>query len=218
VTSITQPKTETAAALRADARRNRKRVLQAAREEFARHGLEAQVDEIARKAKVGVGTVYRHFPTKYTLAEAIAADYFAQLAGMARLACEEPDPWKAFAGFMREAAAMQAGDLALTQVISAVPEVMHEAARCREDLHEAIAELVARAQKVGELRKDVVSSDVPMLMCSIGRASRPGEPGPSDWERLLAIVLDGLRAAGKRRAKLPAPRGGSCQTDTGPPK
>jgi AcrR family transcriptional regulator len=210
VTSITQPKSETPGVLRADARRNRKRVLRSAREEFAKHGLDAQVDEVARKAGVGVGTVYRHFPTKYALAEAIAADYFGQLAAAARLACEERDPWKAFAGFMHEAAAMQAGDLALTQVISAVPEAMHEAARCREDLHEAIAELVSRAQKEGELRKDVVSSDVPMLMCSIGRASRPGEPGPSDWERLLAIVLDGLRAPGKRRARLPASRADSC--------
>jgi hypothetical protein len=105
---------------------------------------------------------------------------------------------------------MQAGDLALSQVITAVPEAMHEAAQRRDDLHEAIAELVARAQKAGELRKDVASSDVPMLMCSIGRASRPGEPGPSDWERLLAIVLDGLRAPGKKRSKLPAPRSRGC--------
>jgi AcrR family transcriptional regulator len=168
------------------------------------------VDEIARKAGVGVGTVYRHFPTKYALAEAIASDYFAQLAAAARVACEERDPWKAFAGFMHEAAAMQAGDLALSQVITAVPEAMREAAQRRDDLHEAIAELVARAQKAGELRKDVVSSDVPMLMCSVGRASRPGEPGPSDWERLLAIVLDGLRAPGERRSKLPPPRSIGC--------
>jgi AcrR family transcriptional regulator len=97
VTSVTRGRERP---LRADARRNRERVLDAARDCFARHGLDAQMDDIARAAKVGVGTVYRHFPTKEALAEAIAADHFDHLAASAREALENPDPWEGFSAFL----------------------------------------------------------------------------------------------------------------------
>ena len=186
---------------RADARRNRARVLEAARTCFAESGLEAQVDEIARCAGVGVGTVYRHFPTKEALYEALASDHFLRLAATAREALGGADSWEAFSGFMRRAAELQASDRALA-------EVMRDAARGREDLHSAVAELVARAQAAGSLRLDVVPADVPMLMCGIGRATRSaGGPGMS-WERYLAIVLDGLRVGG--RSELPPPPEEGC--------
>ena len=182
---------------RADARRNRERVLESARECYARSGLDAQVDEIARGAGVGVGTVYRHFPTKEALSTALAADHFRRLAARARAALEHDDPWEGFSEFMRRAAEQQAGDRALSEVMAAQPDVMREAAMNRADLHEAVAELVARAQAAGKLRADVVPGDVPMLMCGLGRAMRTqsGEPWMS-WQRYLAIVLDGLRAPG----------------------
>jgi AcrR family transcriptional regulator len=193
---------------RADARRNRARVLEAARSCFAESGLEAQVDEIARCAGVGVGTVYRHFPTKEALYEALAADHFLRLAATAREALGEADPWEAFSGFMRRSAELQASDRALAEVMAAQPGVMRDAARNREDLHSAVAELVSRAQAAGSLRPDVVPADVPMLMCGIGRATRSaGAPGIS-WERYLAVVLDGLRAEG--RSALPAPLSDRC--------
>src|SRR4051794_29920430 len=114
---MTTPPTTTPAPeqkqMRADARRNRERVLVAARQCFARSGLDAQVDDIARAAEVGVGTVYRHFPTKEALAEAIAADHFDRLAASAREALENPDPWEAFSTFLRSSAQVQAGDRAL---------------------------------------------------------------------------------------------------------
>jgi AcrR family transcriptional regulator len=188
---------------RADALRNRARVLEAARECFAASGAEAQIDEIARCAGVGVGTVYRHFPTKEALYEALAADHFRVLADMAREALDGADPWHAFSGFMRRSAQLQARDRALAEVMAVQPGVMRDAARNREDLHAAVAQLVSRAQAAGTMRPDVVPADVPMLMCGIGRATRAGGATEMSWERYLAIVLDGLRVAG--RSALPAP-------------
>jgi AcrR family transcriptional regulator len=179
-------------------------VLEAARAVFAERGLEAQMDDIAQKAELGVGTVYRHYPTKEALVEALADDHFRRLAESARAALEEEDPWDGFCGFMRRSAEVQANDLALAEVMGEQPDAMCRAAERRADLHEAVAELVARAQQAGKLRRDVLPADVPMLMCGVGRATRVGSRGPTmSWQRYLAIVLEGLRAPGS--AALPDP-------------
>lgn len=190
--------------LRADARRNRERVIEAARACFAEYGLEAQMDDIAQKAGVGVGTVYRHFPTKEALVEAIAEQRFARLAAYAREALGEPDPWEAFSSLMWRGARLQAEDRAVAQVMASQPGAMSKAARERTDLYESTSELIRRAQKAGVLRKDVVTDDVPMIMCGLGRIIEgAGGPGPlASWERYLAIVMDGLRAQGAS-GKLP---------------
>ena len=191
--------------LRADARRNHDRVLKAARWCFAANGLQAQMDDIATRAGVGVGTVYRHFPTKEALVEALAADHFRHLAESAREALDVIDPWEGFCGFMYRSAELQAKDLALAEVMAAQPELMRQAAIERTDLHEAVAELVARAQKAGKLRADVVPDDVPMLMCGLGRMTRvDSKSSASSWQRYVAIVLDGLRSPGNS----PLPPGG----------
>ena len=188
--------------LRSDARRNRQRVLEAARDCFADAGLDAQMDDIAGRAEVGVGTVYRHFPTKQALAEAIALDHFDRLAASAREALEEADPWDGFSNFLRRSGQEQAGDRALAEVMAAEPEVMCDAASRRPDLHEALGDLVTRAQDAGKLRHDVVPADIPMLICGIGRATLAGSKGPTMCcERYIEIVLDGLRAPGS--AELP---------------
>jgi AcrR family transcriptional regulator len=178
--------------LRADARRNRERVLGAARECFAAGGLESQIDDVARCAGVGVGTIYRHFPTKDALVEALAEEYFENLAAAAAAGLEEEDPWEGFAGFVRRAAELQADDRALAQVMAARPDAMCDAATAREDLRLSIAGLVTRAHRAGVLRRDVKSTDIPMIACGVGRAGQVGPPG--DWRRYLQVVLDGLRA------------------------
>jgi AcrR family transcriptional regulator len=195
---------DTAPAMRADARRNRQKVLRAGRRCLADDGLDAQMEDIARRAKVGIGTVYRHFLTKDELVEALAAERFKGLTEKAREALGNPNPWAGFADFMHYSASLQANDRALSEIMGARPEMMSAAAE-DSGLFEPLSELVAKAQQAGTLRPDVVPEDVPMLVCGLARAPRRGSKGPEmNWERYLGIVLDGLRAPAI--TKLPPPR------------
>jgi AcrR family transcriptional regulator len=182
--------------LRADARRNREAIIEAARARFAEEGLEAQIDDIARDAGVGVGTVYRHFPTKEDLVEALAMARFSTLAELAREAIADPDPWRAFSGYMRRSAELQAQDLALSEAMASRPGMMGMAAE-RAGMPELMDELVERAKKAGVVRADADWQDVPMMICGLGRITQGAEEVPfMNWERLLAVLLDGIRAPG----------------------
>jgi AcrR family transcriptional regulator len=180
---------------RADARRNHKRVLDAAREQFAEHGVEAQVDDIARAAGVGVGTVYRHFPTKDALLEALAADRFIRLTEWAQEALDAGDAWEGFCAFLRRSAELQANDRALSALMSE-RDSFEGAARESEQLIAATQALVDRAQRSGELRPEITANDVAMLMCGLGSSCGPhgfaGRHGMG-WERYLEILIAGLR-------------------------
>lgn len=180
--------------LRADARRNRDAVLEAAKGLCAQQGLDAQMPDIAKAAKVGVGTVYRHFPTKEDLIRALADERFRRLAERAEAALEEEDAWEAFEGFIRFAAEIQVEDRGLCEVMGSRPEVMQAAAEAA-GLNELSDQLVKRAKRSGELRSDVTWEDVPMIACALGRITQ-AEVGPAAgrWPRLLRIILDGLRA------------------------
>jgi AcrR family transcriptional regulator len=178
--------------LRADARRNREAILRAARHIFAKHGSQAQIDDVAKRAKVGVGTVYRHFPTKEALFEALAADKFDRLAQYAEESMEIEDPWEALVTFLKQAAALQANDRALSEVFRDHGDFMVCAAEeC--GLTELGDRLVQRAQDAGVLRKDIRGSDLGMICCSLGDL---GAVPVWSWERMLDIVLDGLRPDG----------------------
>jgi AcrR family transcriptional regulator len=178
--------------LRADARRNRVAILRAARAVFARHGRDAQMDDVARRAKVGVGTLYRHFPTKEALLEALAEDRFHQLAEYARAALEIDDPWQAFVTFVERGVALHANDLALSQAFAEKPGLMRASA-AKADLGPLIERLVDRAKTAGVLRAEARWEDVPMIFCSLGHVHGPPR---ASWQRMLALVLDGLRAPG----------------------
>jgi len=176
--------------MRADARRNRERILAAARTCFAEHGLDAQVDDVAATAGVGVGTVYRHFPTKDALIEALADEHFSWLAERARAALEEPDAWTALHDFLWAAGRHKQHDQALAEVLAAAPAEVRSAVIGRTRLDAAVAALVERAQSAGAVRADAQPADVGMLMCALGHVRAMG----MDWERYLRIVIDGLRA------------------------
>jgi AcrR family transcriptional regulator len=182
---------------RADARRNRKRILEASRELFAEHGFDAQIDDIARAAGVGVGTVYRHFPNKADMLQALIQERFAGLADAAREGIENPDPWEGFAGFMRYSAEVMARDRSLSEAMFERPEMMRAGAE-GVGMPELLPRLISRAQEAGRLRQEVIWEDVPGLICGMGRALSKGVIGPHEmsWERYLAIILDGLRAPG----------------------
>jgi AcrR family transcriptional regulator len=182
--------------LRADARRNRQLVLDAARACFAKDGIEAQMDDIASCAGVGVGTVYRHFETKEALVEALAADYFAQEAALAEQALTVEDPWEAFSGFMRNGAEVLAQNRALAQISADRPEFMKEAAvnADRElGFFGSLETLIARAKDAGVLREDFRLEDIPAIMCSLG-ALQISRGAYANWRRVLGFALDGLRA------------------------
>jgi AcrR family transcriptional regulator len=190
--------------LRADARRNHASVLDAAKQLFAEQGLDAQMPDIAKAAGVGVGTVYRHFPTKDDLIEALVVERFERIAERGRGALDEAkeDPWEAFCEFMRFSVGLQANDRALSQVMTSRPEVM-EAHAVDSGTLECSERLLTLAQKAGALRKDAEVEDIPMIICGLGHvthAASAGKMAPGmSWERFLAIVLDGLRAPGSRK-------------------
>jgi AcrR family transcriptional regulator len=202
MTTVTETK-PAAPALRADARRNRQAVVAAAKKLFADEGLDAQMPDVARKAKVGVGTVYRHFPTKEDLIAALAAERFERLAEKAREGVEAEDPWEGLCEFIRFAARIQADDRGLCEVMGSRPEVMNASALA-VGLDELCDRLVKRAQRSGELRRDIEWEDIPMIACSLGRITA-AEAGPAigRWPRLVEIIIDGLRAPGS--SKLPKP-------------
>ena len=188
--------------MRADARRNRARVLEAARICFAEGGLDAQVDDVARRAGVGVGTVYRHFPTKDALLRALADDHFERMESLLREVEDQPDAWDAFSSFVWRAAEMMAADRGLAQVLAERPEAMGEAAEAREGLQPAVEALVARGKKAKVLRADFEWWDVPMMMCVLGHAVQAQGPN-MNLDRYVTLLLDGVRTKGS--TPLPAP-------------
>jgi AcrR family transcriptional regulator len=190
-------------ALRADARRNREAVLAAAKQLFRELGLEAQMPDVAKAADVGVGTVYRHFPTKEDLIAALVAEHFERLRQQMALSLEMEDAWRGVAKFLRFAARVQADDRGLCEVMGSRPDLMDAAARAA-GLPELCDRLVKRAQRQGELRRDLTWEDIPMIACGFGAISQAAVgPAVGRWPRLVEIILDGLRAPGS--AKLPRP-------------
>ena len=187
--------------LRADARRNREAVIAAAKRLFADEGLEAQMPDVAKVARVGVGTVYRHFPTKEDLIAVLVAQRFERLAEKAREGLEAEDAWQGICEFIRFSAEIQADDRGLCEVMGSRPDLM-EAAALEVGLPELCDRLVKRAQRSGDLRRDLAWEDVPMIACGLGRITQ-ADVGPAKgrWPRLVEIILDGLRAPGS--AKLP---------------
>jgi len=180
--------------LRADARRNREAVLAAARERFSAEGLHCQMEDIARCAGVGVGTVYRHFPNKNDLVAALVADRFQRLAERAEAALAEEDPWQAFCDLIRHSAAVQMRDRALSEFMASQPDLGQEAA-VASGLADLTEQLMTKAQRGGGMRKDAVIEDVPTLICGLCAitAGAAGSMPELNWERYVEIMLDGLR-------------------------
>jgi AcrR family transcriptional regulator len=179
---------------RADARRNRERVLAAAREQFAEHGLDLHMEQIARTAGVGVGTVYRHFPAKEDLLQALADERFAHFAETARAALDDPDPWNGFCELLRECGRVTAEDRALSEAMDQLQQCCSEAAE-KARLNELTQQLIERAQAAGTMRPDFSIDDIPSLMRGLARATAPQDDGPPaiSWERYVEILLAGLR-------------------------
>jgi AcrR family transcriptional regulator len=175
----------------------------AARAVFAEQGRDAQMDDVARRADVGVGTVYRHFPTKDALLTALSDEMFAVVAAHVRTLVDHEDAWEAFVEAMWFGGEKTAGDRAFTEVMAASSALAPRLCPGQEDLIVTVGGLIERAKAQGRMRPDVVVDDVPLLMCGVGSASGMPHPAPAAWRRHLAIILDGLRA---EAASGPLPR------------
>ena len=180
--------------MRRHARRNHERLVEAAREVFGEQGVEAPLDAIARRAGVGIGTLYRHFPTREALVEAIFERRIGELVAVADAALAEPDGWTAFAGLLERTLALQAGDRVLKEVFVRHPPPAGRLASAREGLRRRCEEVLARAQAEGALRADFTFADLALLLWSFRPViDATAALGPDLWRRHLHLLLDGLR-------------------------
>jgi AcrR family transcriptional regulator len=182
---------------RADARRNRERIVEAARAAFAEQGPDAQIDDIARRAEVGVGTVYRHFPTKDALVAELIRLKLTALRDRARRKLDQGgDPGAAFRGFLQEQAEVIAKDAALQRMLWAeTEEAMAPVAPLFDEVNQAVGELIRRAKEAGAVRLDLEVDDVRTFMCGLGAIMAADARGVMrfDWRRQFEFMLDGLR-------------------------
>jgi AcrR family transcriptional regulator len=192
--------------LRRDAERNRQRILEAASELFAQRGLDVTLDQVAARAGVGVGTVYRRFPDKEELIDALFEDRIADIARFAQEALDDPDPWRGFVGFMERSCDRHTTNRGLQQVVFSTAHGQERVAHAREQIAPLVGRMIERAQAAGQLRGDLAPTDVPMLQFMVGAAALyAGDVGPELWRRMFTIVVDGLRA--ERATPTPPPVG-----------
>jgi AcrR family transcriptional regulator len=181
--------------LRADARRNRERILASAREVFSESGAEAQIDDVARRAGVGVGTVYRHYPTKEALLVELVREKFRMLTAAGRAALERPgEPFDVLTDLLRDNATTLGNDAAMQQAVAgAGDQVWVQAATEQQELMTVTEALLQPAREAGTIRADVTADDIGMLMSGV--CSTMAHPAPGfDWHRHLELVIDALRS------------------------
>jgi AcrR family transcriptional regulator len=182
-------------ALRADAQRNRARMLEAAHTVFQRDGLSAQMDAIAAEAGLGVGTLYRQFPTREALIDVLISERLQQLVASAETAADNADPWMGVEDLVWRFATFEAEDRGMADILSdhrsramdtpdaPVAAFMHH-----------LSSAVARAQSAGAMRADISAIDVLTAVCGVGKMVSPVSANdPEQWRRLVRVLLDGLR-------------------------
>jgi AcrR family transcriptional regulator len=180
--------------LRADARRNRERIISASRELFAREGPHTQMDEIAAHAGVGIGTVYRHFPTKEALLTAMVRDRFQEFAELAILAEEIPDPLEALESVIRRSAEAVEGDMGFQLAMMGSNELEWEGIEEQKAaLAQVVTRIIARAIAADVVRDDFTFEDFGMVMCGI-TSTMYYKPGNASWLRHLEIIMGGICA------------------------
>jgi AcrR family transcriptional regulator len=173
---------------------------------FTEQGLEASLDEVARQAGVGVGTVYRRFRTKEELVEALFEDRVDAVAALAERAAEEPDPWTGLASFMEQMAELLAGDLGLRQLLMFATYGQDRVAYARQRNAPLVQGLIERAQAAGQVRPDLMVTDIPFLVFVLTEAAQIARPTRPDlWRRYLALILDGMRPVREDLTPLPVP-------------
>ena len=186
--------TPTERPLRKDAERNRQRILAAAGEVFAERGLGVTLDDIARAAGVGVGTVYRRFPDKGTLIDALFAQRIEALCDIAEEALDIPDAWEALVFYFEKGSQLQARDRGLKELLTCSTHGGAGVAEAKVRLRTNVTAVYDRAKAAGVLRADVAPFDSPIIHFMLGAVmDRSREVEPELWRRYLGLMLDGLR-------------------------
>lgn len=179
--------------LRADAERNRQRIVEAAKTLFAERGVDVAVEDIAAAAGVGIGTFYRRFPDRESLVEAVFETKFERMVQAARDAHEIDDPWEAFKYFVVTVARMHATDRGLKDVVLSSDRGREKVAEFRSIIQPLAGALLERAKAAGALREDVGAFDIPMIHQAVSAiADITRDVSPEYYERTLTLLVDGL--------------------------
>jgi AcrR family transcriptional regulator len=194
--TMTSSSAQAGTPMRSDARRNRERLLAAATTAFSEHGADAPLEDIARRAGVGIGTLYRHFPTRLALQEGVFRNQVDAVCARGReLACA-PSPGDAFFAWLHALSGYLATKRGLSRaLIENLGRDSELISSCSQMMKTTAAELLARAQEAGAVRADVSDMDVMRLVHGIAVAT---EHAPADADRLLSLMLDGLRTPPSR--------------------
>lgn len=198
MTQATTPDAAPARPLRKDAARNRELLIAAAREVFARRGMEASLDDVARHAGLGVGTAYRHFTNKYELLAALMTQTINQIVEEAERAAAMDDPWRGLVSFLEATVAVQARDRGLREVLMGVhdPEQLEQV---QERMSVPLSDIVRRAKRAGVVRRDLEQTDLGLIiamLCTVTEIA--GDTEPELWRRYLVLALDGIKPGGSK--------------------
>jgi AcrR family transcriptional regulator len=180
---------------RRDAQRNHALLVAAARAVFAERGVEAQLDEIARRAGLGIGTLYRHFPTREALVEAVFAERVDEFLAVAEAALAETDAWAGLVSFLEGTLVLQTGDRVLKEIFLRYPPGEGRLAETRRQMRQLFEQILDRAHAQGVLRSDFAVPDLALLLWSFAPViDATAETAPNVWRRHLHWLLDGLRS------------------------
>jgi AcrR family transcriptional regulator len=183
--------------LRRDAQRNRERILAAAKQLFAERGIDATLDDVAARAGVGVGTVYRRYPNKDALLDELYEEGIIEFVTLAEESLANPDAWQALIGFIERIEEGFAANRALEQLVMRSTRVRERRAHAREQLMAPIAAVIERAKADGRLRSDFEAGDIAMIHTMLSAVVREThDTSPDLWRRYLGLIVDGLADQG----------------------
>ncbi|MFF3501554.1 TetR/AcrR family transcriptional regulator [Streptomyces sp. NPDC003247] len=198
------PRETPARPLRADAERNRLRIIAAAQAVFAERGLDVTVDDIARHAGVGVGTAYRRFANREELIEAVFESELQRITALAEQALAHEDPWDGFVQCLVTTAQQFADNRGLREILLEGAHGNSRGTATRERLTPVVGAVIKRAQQAGMLRDDIEPTDFPLFQIMLGAVTEHSRTvAPDLWKRYLTVLMDGLRRDRDRPTPLP---------------
>jgi AcrR family transcriptional regulator len=201
-----EPAADPVRPLRRDAEQNRQRILRAAAEVFTGRGLQASLDDVARHAGVGVGTVYRRFPDKESLVEALFEERLGQVAAIAGQALAEPDSWTGLTGFLEQACELLSSDHGLREILMFAAYGRDRVQAAKTRMQPLVTALVERAQRDGKVRADLRPTDILFIEFMLTSAAGYAEQVvPEVWRRYFVLLTDALRPARDGTTPLPVP-------------